>query len=59
MHDIKWIRENPEAFDAGLARRNAEPQSAMLIALDEKRRSVIQTLQDMQSRRNLAVINTK
>ncbi|WP_320201543.1 serine--tRNA ligase [Agrobacterium sp. rho-13.3] len=54
MHDIKWIRENPEAFDAGLARRNAEPQSASLIALDEKRRSVIQSLQDMQSRRNAA-----
>ncbi|WP_288429918.1 serine--tRNA ligase [uncultured Agrobacterium sp.] len=54
MHDIKWIRENPEAFDAGLARRNVEPQSASLIALDEKRRSVIQTLQDMQSRRNAA-----
>lgn len=54
MHDIKWIRENPEAFDAGLARRNVEPQSASLIALDEQRRSVIQTLQDMQSRRNAA-----
>ncbi len=54
MHDIKWIRENPEAFDAALAKRGAEPQSAGLIALDEKRRSVIQTLQDMQSRRNAA-----
>ncbi len=54
MHDIKWIRENPEAFDAALGKRGAEPQSAGLIALDEKRRSVIQTLQDMQSRRNAA-----
>ena len=54
MHDIKWIRDNPEAFDAALAKRGAEPQSASLIALDEKRRSVIQTLQDMQSRRNAA-----
>ncbi|WP_296021932.1 serine--tRNA ligase [uncultured Agrobacterium sp.] len=54
MHDIKWIRENPEAFDAALAKRGAEPQSAGLIALDEKRRTVIQTLQDMQSRRNAA-----
>ena len=54
MHDIKWIRDNPEAFDAALAKRGAEPQSASLIALDEKRRSVIQTLQDMQSRRNTA-----
>ncbi|EGL63760.1 seryl-tRNA synthetase [Agrobacterium sp. ATCC 31749] len=54
MHDIKWIRENPEAFDAALARRSVEPAAAGLIALDEKRRSVIQSLQDMQSRRNAA-----
>ncbi|MGV1927504.1 serine--tRNA ligase [Agrobacterium tumefaciens] len=54
MHDIKWIRENPEAFDAALARRGAEPAASSLIALDEKRRSVIQSLQDMQSRRNAA-----
>ncbi|MGP4686844.1 serine--tRNA ligase [Agrobacterium pusense] len=54
MHDIKSIRENPEAFDAALARRGAEPAAAGLIALDEKRRSVIQSLQDMQSRRNAA-----
>lgn len=54
MHDIKWIRENPEAFDAGLGKRSLEPLAAQLIAMDEKRRSVIQTLQDMQSRRNAA-----
>ena len=54
MHDIKWIRENPEAFDAGLAKRGLEPLSASLMALDEKRRSVVQSLQDMQSRRNAA-----
>ncbi|WP_174020335.1 serine--tRNA ligase [Agrobacterium fabrum] len=54
MHDIKWIRENPEAFDAALARRSVEPAAAGLVALDEKRRSVIQSLQDMQSRRNAA-----
>ena len=28
MHDIKWIRENPEAFDRGLARRGLAPQAA-------------------------------
>jgi seryl-tRNA synthetase len=54
MLDIKWIRENPEALDAALAKRSAEPQSQSLIALDEKRRSVVQSLQDMQSRRNAA-----
>ncbi|MEZ2130583.1 MULTISPECIES: serine--tRNA ligase [unclassified Sinorhizobium] len=54
MLDIKWIRENAEAFDTALAKRGAEPQSQNLIALDEKRRSVVQKAQDMQSRRNAA-----
>ncbi|WFU10415.1 serine--tRNA ligase [Rhizobium sp. CB3090] len=54
MLDIKWIRENAEALDAALAKRGAEPLSQSLIALDEKRRSVIQSVQDMQSRRNAA-----
>ncbi|MBB4103613.1 serine--tRNA ligase [Allorhizobium borbori] len=54
MLDIKWIRENPEALDAALAKRSAAPIAAEVIALDEKRRSVVQSLQDMQSRRNAA-----
>ncbi|MGE7369193.1 serine--tRNA ligase [Neorhizobium sp. NPDC001467] len=54
MLDIKWIRENPQALDAALAKRGAEPQSAALVAMDEKRRAVIASLQDMQSRRNAA-----
>ncbi len=54
MLDIKWIRENAEMLDAALAKRGAEPLSASLIALDERRRSILQSLQDMQSRRNAA-----
>lgn len=54
MLDIKWIRDNPEALDAALAKRGAEPLSASLIALDQKRRAVAQAMQDMQSRRNSA-----
>jgi seryl-tRNA synthetase len=54
MLDIKWIRDNAEALDRALASRGAEPQSAALLALDERRRSLIQALQDMQSRRNAA-----
>ncbi|MDP9809312.1 seryl-tRNA synthetase [Rhizobium tibeticum] len=54
MLDIKWIRENPEALDAALAKRGAEPLSESLIAIDEKRRSAIQKVQDMLSRRNAA-----
>ncbi|HEV7321987.1 MAG TPA: serine--tRNA ligase [Ensifer sp.] len=54
MLDIKWIRENAEMLDAALAKRGAEPLSASLIALDERRRTILQALQDMQSRRNAA-----
>src|SRR4051812_6853195 len=54
MHDIKWIRENPAAFDAGLARRGLEPLSAQLIALDEKRRAAILKAEQAQARRNAA-----
>ncbi|MDQ0320201.1 seryl-tRNA synthetase [Pararhizobium capsulatum DSM 1112] len=54
MLDIKWIRDNAEALDAALAKRGAAPLSAALIDLDEKRRSLVQSLQDMQARRNAA-----
>jgi len=54
MLDIKWIRDNAAALDAALARRGADPLAAGLITLDEKRRSVVQKAQDMQSRRNAA-----
>lgn len=54
MFDIRWIRENADAFDAGLALRGTEPHAARLIELDEARRSHLQKLQDAQSRRNTA-----
>ncbi|SES06899.1 serine--tRNA ligase [Rhizobium sp. NFR03] len=54
MLDIKWVRDNPEALDAALAKRSAPAQAASLIALDEKRRGLVQALQDIQSRRNSA-----
>jgi seryl-tRNA synthetase len=54
MHDIRLIRENPEAFDAALARRGAVPLAKALIALDEERRAVTTQVQVAQSRRNEA-----
>jgi seryl-tRNA synthetase len=54
MHDIKAIRDNPQAFDAGLARRGLPPLAESLIALDEKRRAAILELQRAQERRNAA-----
>ena len=54
MHDIRFIRENPEAFDLGLKRRGLEPLAATLIALDEERRAATTAVQVAQSRRNEA-----
>jgi seryl-tRNA synthetase len=54
MHDIKWIRENPAAFDSALKRRGLEPLSASLIAIDEMRRAAILKSEQAQARRNSA-----
>jgi seryl-tRNA synthetase len=54
MHDIRWIRENPEKFDEGLKRRFLAPEAASLLALDAKRRAVLTRLQELQARRNEA-----
>jgi seryl-tRNA synthetase len=54
MHDIKWIRENPAAFDAGLKRRGLEPMSGILLAIDEARRAAILKSEQAQARRNAA-----
>ncbi len=54
MFDIRWIRENPDAFDAGLGMRGTQPHAARLIELDEARRTHLQELQDAQARRNSA-----
>jgi seryl-tRNA synthetase len=54
MHDIKSIRDNPQAFDAALKRRGLEPMSASLLAIDEKRRAAILASEQAQARRNSA-----
>jgi seryl-tRNA synthetase len=54
MHDIKSIRDNPDAFDAALQRRGLAPLSASLLAIDEKRRAAILASEQAQARRNSA-----
>ncbi len=56
MFDIKWIRENPRAFDDGLKRRdsNAEPLSPDILDLDAKRRAAQTSAQEMLAKRNQA-----
>ena len=54
MHDIRAIRDNPQAFDAALARRGDAPVSEMILALDEKRRSKINLAETAQAEQNRA-----
>jgi len=54
MHDIRFIREHPDAFDAALARRGLAPVAAELIALDAERRELATRMQQNQAHRNEA-----
>jgi seryl-tRNA synthetase len=52
MHDIRFIRENPEAFDAILKRRNLLPASKDILDLDAARRAIQTEAQALQAKRN-------
>ena len=52
MHDLKWIRENPDAFDAALARRGLDGRAAQVIGQDGQRRAIQTRLQESQAIRN-------
>ena len=54
MHEIRFIREHPEAVDHALARRGLPPQAQRLISIDERRRAIIRVLESWQARRNAA-----
>ncbi|WP_298847531.1 serine--tRNA ligase [uncultured Ruegeria sp.] len=54
MHDIRAIRENPDAFDAALARRGDAPVSSDLLRLDESRRAKILAAETAQAEQNKA-----
>ncbi|MGH6651275.1 MAG: serine--tRNA ligase [Sphingopyxis sp.] len=54
MHDIRLIRDNPQAFDAGLARRGIEPLSAEILAMDASLRALQTGMQAALARRNEA-----
>lgn len=52
MHDLKQIRSAPDAFDTALARRGIEPQSPLILEMDERRRALQTEAQSLQGRRN-------
>ena len=51
MHDIRFIRDHPEAFDAGLKKRNLPPLAAELLEIDKRRRAAISESEAAQARR--------
>ncbi|MCX7346583.1 MAG: serine--tRNA ligase, partial [Alphaproteobacteria bacterium] len=52
MHDIKAIRDNPEAFDRGLARRGLAPMSLEILGIDARRRQNIVAIESLQQSSN-------
>ncbi len=54
MHDIKWIRDNPQAFDAAQVKRGKEPMADAVLALDADRRAHLTELQELQAKANAA-----
>ncbi|MFO0997478.1 MAG: serine--tRNA ligase [Alphaproteobacteria bacterium] len=54
MHDIRWIRDNKESFDAALATRGLAAQSEAVLALDQRLRAAQTAFQTAQARRNEA-----
>jgi len=52
MHDLKYIRDNSEAFDAALVRRGAAAVAAKILVLDETRRALLTEMQNALARRN-------
>ncbi len=54
MHDIRMIRDTPDAFDAGLSRRNVAPMSSVILSLDTDRRAAIKQAEDAQAAANAA-----
>ena len=51
MHDIRFVRDTPEAFDKGLQRRGLAPASAGILELDKRRRAAISESEAIQAKR--------
>jgi seryl-tRNA synthetase len=52
MHDLKWLRDNPDAFDRGLKRRGIQPASADILRLDRDWRGTQTKAEQLQAQRN-------
>jgi seryl-tRNA synthetase len=51
MHDINFIRNNPEEFDKSLLLRFLDPVSNKIISLDKSKREILTSSQDLRFKR--------
>ncbi|MCZ6604471.1 MAG: serine--tRNA ligase, partial [Alphaproteobacteria bacterium] len=58
MHDLRWIRENPGAFDNALARRGINAAAQKILKMDEKWRHFQTVVQAIQEKRNATSTDT-
>ena len=54
MHDIRAIRENPDRFDAQMARRGLSGVSSEVLKIDETRRAAITEAETLKAEMNAA-----
>jgi seryl-tRNA synthetase len=52
MHDLRWVREHPDEFDRGMARRGLPPRAEAILSLDRSWRAAETRAQEAQARRN-------
>lgn len=52
MHDIKYIRNNPDMFDEGLSRRGLSPEAQTILSIDQEHRDHLAEMETLQARRN-------
>ncbi|NTU77773.1 MAG: serine--tRNA ligase, partial [Alphaproteobacteria bacterium] len=52
MHDIRFIREQPEAFDEAMNRRGLPSSSSSILEIDGERRAAQTAMQEAQAKRN-------
>jgi len=51
MHDLTYIRANPELFDAALARRGLPPASQKILELDTDRHRLVTSCEQVQAKK--------
>ena len=53
MHDITFIRENPDLFDELLKKRFIDPKSNEIISLDKKKRDILNKSKELRAERKI------